>query len=276
MSKYILLDCGDKQKLEMLGDYKVIRPCPQALWEKTKPQLWEKDVDGVFVRTGEEKGVWEWNSKNKPDPAWVVQSPDNLKWTVEPNEFGNIGIFVEHWSYVKELSEEFKKGGKVLNLFTYSGSNCVYLVKNGFKITAVDSSRAAMNSYVSNLELNGLSKEGQRMILEDCIAFMKREIRRGSKYDAIQVDPPSYGRGTKKGEVFKIEDDLVQMLLDCKELLTDNGKLCLTLHSPRFTQAILNILISQIFPDKKVSVEEIMIKAESGISLPSGFLAKVY
>jgi 23S rRNA (cytosine1962-C5)-methyltransferase len=283
MSKYELLDCGNGQKVEMLGDYKVIRPCPQAIWKPFNPKLWEY-ADTIFARTTGEKG--EWKAQKNPDEikrnklgmgvptSWTITSPTGLEWNVEPNEFGNIGVFTEHWQYGPDLVNFFDKKGKVLNLFSYTGSSCVDLVKAGYKITVVDSSSAAIDHYTHNLGLNGLSREGQRLILEDVYKFIAREVRRDSKYDAIMCDAPSFGRGTK-GEVFNIEDHLVQILETCNKLLSKKGKMVLTLHSPRFTPQILKILCEQIFGGKKIEVSEILNPCKSGVMLPSGFLVKI-
>ncbi len=284
MSKYVLLDCGNQQKLEMLGDYKVIRPCPQALWEPMDPSLWV-DVDSEFVREVGEKGSW--HPRKVPDGVkrkavgmgvphqWIIESNDGLKWQVEPNDFGNIGVFTEHWTYAPSLKDFFRKPGPVLNLFTYSGSNCVSLVEAGFRVTAVDSSKSAIDTYVYNLAENELSREGQRLILEDAYKFLAREQRRESKYPGIMIDAPSFGRGTK-GEVFKIEDDLLNLLKTARDLLTQDGKLVLTLHSPRFTPITLEVLCSRLFEGKKVEVAEIVQNCASGIKLPSGFLVKIF
>jgi 23S rRNA (cytosine1962-C5)-methyltransferase len=270
--KYRLLDCGDYKKVEILGDYKVIRPCPQACWEPFDKNLW-KNADAEFLRTGEEKGEYNIIGKKLPK-SWEMESLNGLKWSIEPNEFGNIGVFTEHWIYADSLVEFFE-GKKILNLFTYSGSSCVNLVKAGFKVTAVDSSKVALGSYTRNMELNDLSRDGQRLILEDCYKFIAREERRDAKYDAIMCDAPSYGRGTK-GEVFKIEDDIRKILETCKTLLTPEGRMVLTLHSPRFTPKILEIMVGQIFDEKNVVCEEILNKCESGVNLPSGFLIKIF
>jgi 23S rRNA (cytosine1962-C5)-methyltransferase len=270
--KYRLLDCGDYKKVEILGDFKVIRPCPQACWKPFNPKLWE-NPDIEFVRTGEEKGVYNTLGKVMPK-NWIIENESGLKWNIEPNEFGNIGVFTEHWVYADSLVDFFE-GKKVLNLFTYSGSNCVNLVKAGFSVTAVDSSKVALSTYTRNLETNNLSRDGQRLILEDCYKFLAREERRDAKYDAIMIDAPSYGRGTK-GEVFKIEDDIRKLLETSKSLLTQDGRLIVTLHSPRFTPKILEIMVGQIFNDKNVVCEEIMNKCESGVDLPSGFIIKVF
>lgn len=269
---YRLLDCGDKEKVELFGSFKLIRPCPQALWPKTDPQVWEYP-DSVFIRTSEEKGYWQ-HYRQMPH-SWQVQSPDNLIWHIEPNEFGNVGVFTEHWLYTAELATWFQPKSKILNLFTYAGSNCILLAQRGFSITAVDSSRQAMTTYRTNLRNNNIATDGQRLILEDVLKFVAREVRRQKQYQAIMVDAPSYGRGTK-GEIFRIEDHLVDLLQHCKQLMAPEAKLVLTLHSPRFTPMILQILCQQIFTGKTVETQELVPRCASGVGLPSGFLVKVF
>lgn len=284
MSVYRLLDCGNGEKVEMLGDYKVIRPCPQAIWEPFDESLWEQ-ADARFDRTVGEKGIWK--ALKNPDgvkrnklgsglpESWEMESESSTIWRIRPNDFGNIGVFTEHWRYAPQLPQFFDKNGKILNLFSYTGSNSVDLVKAGFRVTVVDSSSVALDDYTYNLGLNKLSREGQRLILEDVYKFISREIRRNNKYEGIVCDAPSFGRGTK-GEVFSIEDDLIKILQSFKQLLTKQGKLILTLHSPRFTPKILEILCSQIFTNKQTEVSEILNPCESGVMLPSGYLVKIY
>jgi 23S rRNA (cytosine1962-C5)-methyltransferase len=269
---YKLLDCGNREKLELFGEFKLVRPCPQAMWPKLRPEWWQQ-VDAIFVRTQEEKGYWQKLNPQLPN-QWYVTSSNGLIWEIEPNEFGNVGVFTEHWLYADELLDFFPKSGKILNLFTYSGSNCVILAKNGFSITAVDSSRQAITTYNHNLQNNHISLVGQRFILEDAYKFVAREVRRRKQYDGIMIDAPSYGRGTK-GEIFKIEDHLVKLLVESYKLLTPAGKMVLTLHSPRFTPKILEILVSQLFSTRTVTVSELVPICESGVGLPSGFLVKV-
>ena len=317
--QYHFLDCGLGRKLEKFGEFILIRPCPQAMWNPTKPNLWN-DFDAEFCRTTEEKGEWRVNpgGPNKIytlPKDWLINSKNGLVWKIEPNDFGNLGVFCEHWEYTNSLvdffgksekfdkteenfeqneqneneqneqnsndynnnsSEKIEKNSKIkiLNLFTYSGSSCIWLVKQGFSVTAVDSSKSAMDLYNFNLEQNKLKKDGQRLILEDVDKFVDREIRREAEYDGIMIDAPSYGRG-RKGELFKIEEHLVNLLKKAKTLLKRDGKLILTLHSPRFTPAILSILVGQIFEGKNVETSEIMLKCQNGIDLPSGFLVRV-
>jgi len=282
--EYRLLDCGDGFKLEQFGSYKLKRPCPQAVWQPFNPALWT-GIDAEFVRTVAEKGEWQSlpGGKVLPD-QWSVTSPNGLEWQIEPNDFGNLGVFTEHWMYTPKLPEfftgtadenpDFFQHFSVLNVFTYSGSNCVDLAKKGFQVTAVDSSRSAMNSYTTNLDENKVDRTGQRLVLEDALKFMLREGRREKKYDAIMIDAPSYGRGTK-GEIFSIEEHLRDLITAAKTIFKPEGKMIITLHSPRFTPAILQILLQQMFSTKTVTVEEIINHCESGVGLPSGFLAMI-
>lgn len=277
--KYRLLDCGDGLKLEDFGGWIIERPAPQAMWHKFAPELWTT-ADSEFSRTEGERGVWKARSRKAGTPSglpeeWDVENSDNIKFVIEPNSFGNVGVFTEHWSYVNELSREFDKKSPILNLFTYSGSNCVGLAKLGFKIVAVDSSKSAMGSYTQNLEQNEISRDGHKLVLEDCLKFVERETRRGSLYQSIMLDPPSYGRGTK-GEIFAIEEHLTKLVKACLAILAPTGKMTLTTHSPRFTPESLRIFIQSLMPNKKVVVHEILNQCESGVALPSGMIVKAF
>ncbi len=271
---YKLLDSGNSKKVEIYGDYKLIRPCPQAIWKPFRPELWE-DADKEFIRAKGDKGTWKNLSDVREIPVdWVITSENKLKWHIELNDFGNVGVFTEHWTYAPDLLNFFDSEYQVLSLFSYSGSNCVELAKNGYKITVVDSSKNAISLYNKNLEINSIPREGQRLIFEDAVKFCEREVRRKNQYKSIIVDAPSYGRGTK-GEIFDIENGLLQILQLTKQLLTNDGRFILTMHSPRYTPAGLAILITQMFPDKPLEISEILNPCESGIDLPSGYLIKL-
>jgi 23S rRNA (cytosine1962-C5)-methyltransferase len=266
-STYQFLDCGNRKKIEKFGEYTLVRPCPQAIWKPFSPDLWNK-FDSEFVRVGSEKGTWQ---GTKLPQAWDISTDNGLKWTIEPNEFGNIGIFTEHWTYTEDLFKFFDKQEPVLNLFSYSGSNMIALLKEGYTSTAVDSSKSAMESYSKNLANNDISRDGQRLILEDAIKFVARETRRNKQYGNIIVDAPSFGRGSK-GEVFDIDQQLVDLFVHLEKLLKPDGKLVLTLHSPRFTIEGLKIFLGQIFKNKTIKPKEILNPTASGIGLPSGII----
>ena len=273
LNNYQLLDCGDKLKLEKFGSVILQRPCTQAIWRRKNLDIWKNNQpDGIFLREKSELGNWTWSNSKIQNHKFIQ---NNLIWEIEPNNFGNLGIFVEHWNYSSQLLELFQKDKQVLNLFSYSGSSILQLAKNNYKITSVDSSKSSFELYTRNFENNLIERQGHRLILEDCYKFVAREIRRNAKYSSILVDCPSYGRGTK-GELFKIEDDISKLLYNLRELLDKDGVLFLTLHSPRFTPKILEIFVQSIFVDKKVEVSEILVEALSRTQLPSGLLVKVY
>lgn len=268
--KYQLLDCGDRRKIEKYGQYTLIRPCPQAIWKPFDPSLWS-NFDSEFVRVAGEKG--EWKGKALPK-QWEVEGPNKTVFTVEPNEFGNLGVFTEHWIYAVDLGDFLYPDEQILNLFSYSGSSVMGLLKENYKAVAVDSSKGAMALYTQNMKDNQIEKTGQKLILEDAIKFCQREIRRGKDYGSIIADVPSYGRGTK-GELFDIGEQFTETLEVIKKLLKKNGRLILTLHSPRYTLEGLRIYLSQLFEGKSIEAEEIIQKCTSGASLPSGMLFKI-
>jgi 23S rRNA (cytosine1962-C5)-methyltransferase len=280
MQHYRLLDCGEGTKLEMIGEFKVVRPCPQAIWRAVKPELWN-DIDSEFHRTVGEKWVWKRGDAQKLKSGadekaglpktWMIENKEGTTFMIEPNEFGNIGVFAEHWTYTEEIKNMINLEQPVLDLFSYSGSSVMDLALAGAKVTAVDSSRSAMGLYAKNLDSNKIERTGHRLILEDAYKFLAREIRREGKYSTIIMDAPSFGRGTK-GEVFSIEKDFFKMVEACEQLLTEDGVLVITNHSPRFTPELLRIFLEQQFKRKAVKVREILQKAETGVELPSGFL----
>jgi 23S rRNA (cytosine1962-C5)-methyltransferase len=259
-------------KLEQVGPYRLIRQAPQALWDPVKPLEWE-NFDLRFERKKGEKGDWVEQGTREVPWEWKIKA-NGVSWNIQRNDFGNIGIFTEHWLYSESLSDFFIPDQQVLNLFAYSGSSVMNMLKAGFQITAVDSSKQAMGLYTKNLETNAIQREGQRLILEDALAFCRREKRRGNRYHNIIVDAPSYGRG-KKNEVFDIDESFVELLKTCRELLLADGKMVLTYHSPRYTPETMSIILQQLFQDKEVTVQELLNPCESGLSLPSGVLCTI-
>jgi len=205
---YSLLDSGNQKKFERFGPYTIVRPCNQALW---KPALKNWAADAEFSK---EKG-WE---GELPD-SWVIEY-DGLKFKIAPTDFGHLGIFPEHqivWSWAADLVRE---GSSILNLFAYSGGATLAFARAGAQVCHVDAARGMVNWAKENAELNGLSEKPIRWIVDDVMKFLKREIRRGRKYDGILLDPPSFGRGAR-GEVFKIQKDIEMLLGLCQELLSE-------------------------------------------------------
>lgn len=268
---YLLLDSGNRKKIEKFGDYILIRPQQQAIWKPFKPEIWS-NFDSEFIRVKGEKGIWK--GKTIPKDYYIL-SPAKVWMKVELNDFGNVGIFSDHWTYASSLKNFFDKNELILNLFSYSGSSVLPLLKEGFKSVAVDSSKSAMNLYSCNLKKNNINRDGQKLVLEDALKFCRREIRREKNYGSIMVDMPSFGRGIK-GEVFDIDKQFFEVLQICKSLLKPKGKIVLTFHSPRYTLEGLKIILGQIFPSKMLEVKEILNPCVSGVKLPNGILTKIW
>ncbi len=220
---YELLDSGEHMKLERYGDAVVARPETQALWAKRSPERW-KDANAVFSFGGETKGSWD-VKKPLPEPWQIARGPVRLSLAL--TGFKHTGIFPEqepNWIWIKDrvkaLTERTEKPS-VLNLFGYTGAASLAAAHPGAFVTHVDASKQSLDWAHENARLTGLPEDRVRWILDDALAFAKREGRRGAKYDGIILDPPAFGRGAK-GEVWKIEEDLPALLETLSELLSDS------------------------------------------------------
>lgn len=217
-SDYELLDSGENMKLERFGSVIVARPETQALWAKQKPELWES-AHAVFGTSDDTKGSWDIR-KPLPDD-WSV-SWESMRLGAKLTGFKHTGIFPEqepNWRWAKEHIATLTEP-RVLNLFGYTGAASVAAAQAGAKVTHVDASKQSLDWAHDNARLSGLPEDAIRWLLDDALAFAKREVRRESKYDGIILDPPAFGRGAK-GEVWKIEEDLPELLQTLKELLVD-------------------------------------------------------
>ena len=235
--EYEILDAGDGAKLERWGTpfdkargkwpdrFILSRPDPQVLWPKEKPEPWDK-ADGVYMRNKNGSGVWKW--KKEISEKFVVNygpAASGLKFFVQPTNFKHMGLFPEQavnweWSEEKVKKQKEKTGReiKILNLFAYTGAATIACAKAGAKITHVDSAKGMVLWAKENAKLNSVEA---RWIVDDVLRFVEREKRRGEKYDAIIMDPPSYGRGTT-GETWKIETMLWPLVSACRAILSDN------------------------------------------------------
>jgi len=216
---YELIDSGDGEKLERFGQIKVRRPDPQALWKKHAPKTDWDNADASYERE-ETKGIWK-TSPGLPS-EWKV-TLGAFAFHVKLTPFKHTGVFPEqmqNWTWIEERIKNAGRKISVLNLFGYTGGATLAAAKAGADVTHVDGSKSAVTWAKKNAELSELSGKPIRWIEDDVRAFVKREIKRGVKYDAIIMDPPSFGRGAK-GEVWKIEDDLQKLLDSCKEILSD-------------------------------------------------------
>ena len=269
---YCLLDSGNFKKLEKIGPYKIVRPSLQAVWDKTNPDLWN-DIDASFTRYSGGEGSWKFFKNIKEE---IIIKIDNINIKLKFTDFGHLGIFPEQYKNWITLSKLPFSNIDVLNLFAYTGISSLFSSHLG-TVTHLDASKTTVSWAKENAELNSINNI--RWIVDDVTKFLKREIKRNKKYQGIILDPPSYGRGSK-GEVWKIEDDILSLLSLVSEVFdkTNPCFILLSSHSFGFTPVVLeNLIKSCILKDIDISnfniiSEEMIIKKDSNktFSLPSG------
>ena len=224
--EYQILDMANGEKLESWGNIILQRPDPQIIWPtKTYPNLW-KDVDAIYRRSNTGGGSWH-IIKNVP-PVFEVKYHD-LTFCLKLMGFKHTGLFPEqavNWNLLEKTIKESNRPLKVLNLFAYTGAASVVALSAGASVTHVDSSKGMVDWAKENVNINHLQDKPIRFLVDDCLKFVKREIRRGNKYDIILMDPPSFGRGSKN-EVWTIEKNLYELVDACTELMNDDFKLFL-------------------------------------------------
>ena len=212
---YKIIKCSKGKKLEIWNDIILLRPDPVVTWDMGKFDL--ENINAVYHRSNKGGGYWE-NLKDTP-ASWIVTYKD-LKFNIKQMGFKHTGLFPEqaiNWDYIMAKIST-RKDAKVLNLFAYTGAASVAALKSGASVVHVDSSKGMVDWAKENVKLNNLEDKPIRYLVDDVIKFVKREIRRGNKYDAIIMDPPSYGRGAN-GEVWNLEDNLEELIQLCKEIL---------------------------------------------------------
>jgi 23S rRNA (cytosine1962-C5)-methyltransferase len=215
---YTLLDTGGGEKLEDVGGIILQRPDPQAIWERTRPQLWKPHA--VYDRSTTGGGNWRF-IKKVPEKWTIGVGP--LKFIVRPTGFKHIGVFPEqaaNWDYIRKAIADSGREIRVLNLFAYTGGATLAALSAGASVVHVDAAKSMNEWAKENAQTSGLAGGSVRYIADDCGKFVQREQRRGSRYDAIIMDPPSYGRSGNS--VWKIEDALFALVKDCAALLSDN------------------------------------------------------
>lgn len=273
-SDYALIDCANGEKLEKWGNFTLVRPDPQIIWpQKQHKAEWEK-CDAHYHRSKSGGGSWEYNKK-LPD-AWQIKYK-NLTFNVKPMGFKHTGIFPEqavNWDFIDEKIKSANRDIKVLNLFAYTGGATVAVAKAGASVVHVDAAKGMVLWAKENAVSSGLADAPIRYIVDDVIKFVCREIRRGNKYDAIIMDPPTYGRGPN-GEVWKFEDELYPLIEKCMSLLSDNP-LFMIVNS--YTSNVSSTVVKNVLELSAkakfggyVTNDEIAIPVKnSGICLPCG------
>lgn len=266
---YKLIDSGNEQKLERFGEVTLIRPSLSAVWQPQMPlKVWEK-ASASFSRDG---GGNEWKHKAPLPKEWII-SVTGIRFKLKCTDFGHLGIFPEQAPLWKLIRTEVakRKQAKVLNLFAYSGGSTMAAALGGAEVCHLDAAKGMVAWARENAALNGLEKHPIRWIVDDVMKFLAREVRRKERYDAIILDPPSFGRG-KSGEVFKIERDLPVIFKHCLELLSDDPLFLLfSCHTPGYTPIALKQLLSQTNFGGTVEAAEMVLQGENhAFVVPSG------
>lgn len=218
---YEIIDMANGEKLERWGNIKLIRPDPQIIWKnKSFPNEW-KNANARYNRSNTGGGAWEY--KKRLPESWQVKYK-NLTFNIKPMGFKHTGLFPEqavNWDWMINKIQQSKRDIKVLNLFAYTGGATVACLSAGASVCHVDSSKGMTTWAKENVESSGLREKPVRFIIDDVVKFVQREIRRGNKYDAIVMDPPSYGRG-KNGEVWQFENNIADLVELCMQVLSDD------------------------------------------------------
>lgn len=271
---YEVIDCSDGEKLERWGKYILLRPDPQVLWSTPKKNPnWNK-LNGHYHRSN--KGGGEWEFFNLPK-QWTINYRD-LTFNLKPFSFKHTGLFPEqaaNWDWFsKIIKESGRKDVKVLNLFAYTGGATCAAAKAGAAVTHVDASKGMVTWAKENAISSGLADAPIRWIVDDCVKFVEREIRRGNKYDAIIMDPPSYGRGPK-GEIWKIEEKIHPFIQLCSKLLSDKPLFFLVnSYTTGLAPAVLTYMISTEvkarYGGHVISDEIGLPVSDTGLILPCG------
>lgn len=271
---YEILDMANGEKLERWGNYILERPDPQIVWQdKTFKDKWKK-VDAIYHRSKKGGGYWE--NINNIKASWQVKYKD-LTFNIKQMGFKHTGLFPEqavNWDYMIDKIKNSNRKIKVLNLFAYTGGATVACAYAGADVVHVDSSRGMVLWAKENIESSNLTDRYVRFIVDDVIKFVKREIRRGNKYDAIIMDPPSFGRGSN-GEVWNIEESLYPLIKLCMEVLSDNPLFFLinsytTGMSPKVLENILYMTLDKKYKGKISSGEVGLPMKDSNLILPCG------
>ena len=274
---YSCIATGDGEKLECWGDVVLRRPDPQIIWNKSNNNIWNK-YDGLYTRSNKGGGSWEF--KRKLPDYWTINYK-HLKFKVSPTNFKHTGIFPEqavNWDYVMtKIKESNIKDFRVLNLFAYTGCATMAASSAGaVEVVHVDASKGMVDWAKENMRLCGLENNHIRFIVDDVIKFLEREKRRGRTYHGIIMDPPSYGRGPK-GEVWRLEDNLQELLLKSRDVLDkDFSFLLINSYTTGVSPTSLNNILKLTFNGSKVETGEIGLPVEeNNLILPCGIYGRV-
>ncbi|SDB42680.1 23S rRNA (cytosine1962-C5)-methyltransferase [Ruminococcaceae bacterium FB2012] len=274
---YKIIDTSEGDKLESWGGRILVRPDPQIIWKTPhKSELWSK-ADAVYHRSA--KGGGEWEYRKRLPESWEIGYGE-LRFVIRPTGFKHTGLFPEqavNWDLMGELIRNAGRPIKVLNLFAYTGGATLACAAAGASVSHVDASKGMVQWARDNAAASGLSDRPIRWLVDDCEKFVKREIRRGNLYDAVVMDPPSYGRGPG-GEVWKLEDSVYELVKTCADVLSDDPLFfLLNSYTTGLSPSVMAYIISEIITPKyggSVSADEIGLPVEkASMPLPCGSTA---
>jgi len=279
-NSYKLLDSGNHLKLELFGQYSLIRPALQAFWKPRLSQTIWLEHDGELKRLSNGKAMWR-ETKGRLFPTCWQISYNGWKFCMRPNNFGHLGIFPEqydNWEWIQKATYEISRGSEieVLNLFAYTGASTIAAAKAGAKVTHVDASKSTIGLAKQNSQLNQLDFTRIRWMEEDVMQFVKREVRRQRLYQGIICDSPTYGRGPK-GQVWKQDKHFGELMALLKQLLDPKGSyLLLSSHSPGMTPIVMKNIVRCLFPVGELDFGEMLIRnKKTDINLPAGVYARL-
>jgi 23S rRNA (cytosine1962-C5)-methyltransferase len=276
-SDYTLIDSGHGRKYESYGDRHFIRPEPQAMWA---PALEEWPADAEFVPGSDEDGGGRWyNNKPVPMDGWPLSWNDEVHFTASCTPFRHLGFFPDMdpvWRWMRGQLAGVADP-VAMNLFGYTGVGTLALSAAGAQMVHVDASKKSVGQARANAEMSGISDRPIRWIVDDAAKFVAREVRREKRYDGILLDPPKYGRGPE-GEVWRLEEDLPELIANCRQLLDVNSKfLFLTVYAVRISALALGGLLESHFADLggKVEFGELAVREQGrGMLLPTAIFAR--
>lgn len=270
---YQLLDCSDGERLERWGSYTLVRPDPQVVWHTPRRHAGWTSHDARYLRADTGGGHW---TEHQLPPQWDIRYKD-YTFRVKPMNFKHTGLFPEqatNWDFLRDQIRAAHHQVQALNLFAYTGGATIAAAEAGADVCHVDAARGMVAWARENAEASGLTDRPIRWIVDDCRAFVAREIKRGRRYDVLIMDPPSYGRGPT-GEVWKLEDNLYDFISLCAGVLSDNP-LCVVLSSyttglaPGVLSYLLQSILSPRFGGRAESEELGLRVAQNGLILPCG------
>ncbi len=276
--QYKLIDCGEGEKVEDWNGFRLRRPDPQAIWPWTGPISIREDVHGHYHRS--KQGGGEWEFKKRIPPSWTI-SYGSLKFRIEPTGFKHTGLFPEqavNWDWMADKIRRADRPVRVLNLFAYTGGATCACLAAGASVCHVDASKGMVAWGKENVALSGLADKPVRFIVDDAVKFVQREIRRERFYDAIILDPPSYGRGPN-GELWKLEDELFSLMDLLKDALSEEPLFLLlnsytTGFSPQVAENMLRLTVNRRHPGRVTHGEVGLPVGKTGLVLPCGSFAR--